>query len=261
MPAAFLDAVCVSGSRQKMGDEKYSCLYLYVCVWKSSLSGFVSFCPSDWLLTMRWPIDSPTLFAHPLVIRRTNACAPTQPCPYLFTLVYARFFVGHLLLEACRRCDLVLVKRLLNSTDDVHKTGSPIVFAPGIATIASSMEPPLPSIPGESGTPKKPAMSGSLASPSCGTPDLIHFRHPFSGDTTLHMAATVVVKVDRSKDDDRKTNSSSSVVLVSQRRQLIEFLISRCVQTPFVHAFGTPIEFGLLIHLHIPSRKLDIISI
>ncbi|VDK22061.1 unnamed protein product, partial [Taenia asiatica] len=140
-------------------------------------------------------------------------------------IVYERR--GHLLLEACRRCDLVLVKRLLNSTDDVHKTASTIAVAPGISTNTSSMESPLPSIPGESGTPKNPAMPGSLAPLSCGTPDLIHFRHPFSGDTTLHIAATVVVKLDRSKDDDRKTTSPSSVVLVSQRRQLIELLISR----------------------------------
>ncbi|EUB59223.1 Tankyrase-1 [Echinococcus granulosus] len=140
-------------------------------------------------------------------------------------IVYERR--GHLLLEACRRCDLVLVKRLLNSTDDVHKTASTFVAAPAIAAITSSTEPPLPSISDESRMPKKPAMPGGLASLSCGTPDLIHFRHPFSGDTTLHMAATVIVKVDRSKEDDRKTTSPSSMVLVSQRRQLIEFLISR----------------------------------
>ena len=138
--------------------------------------------------------------------------------------------IGHLLLKACRRCDLAMVKRLLNSADDVHKTTSAIITAPGIAAITSSTEPPLPSIPGESTATKKAA---SHANPtSCGTPDLIHFRHPFTGDTTLHMAATAVVKVERSKDEESgegKPISPTSVALVSQRRQLIEFLISRCV--------------------------------
>lgn len=149
-------------------------------------------------------------------------------------------FQGHLLLEACRCCDLVLVKRLLNSTDDVHKTASSPASitssispttATGMAAINSKMESPLPSIPGESGTPKK-SPSSSLSSPTNGTPDLIHFRHPFSGDTTLHMAATSGAKAERNREADEatadsKSTSPSSAALISQRRQLIEFLISR----------------------------------
>ncbi|VDO05956.1 unnamed protein product [Rodentolepis nana] len=130
--------------------------------------------------------------------------------------------IGYLLLEACRCCDLVLVKRLLNSTDDVHKTASssnsqtpPL----SIAAAAANMEPPLPSIPGESGAPSK--KSPISPSSSNGTPDLIHFRHPFSGDTTLHMAC----KADRTIREGEEITD----IKLSLRRQLIEFLISRGV--------------------------------
>ncbi|KAM3178881.1 hypothetical protein ACTXT7_001711 [Hymenolepis weldensis] len=132
---------------------------------------------------------------------------------------------GYLLLEACRCCDFVLVRRLLNSTDDVHKTASSSHSqTPPFSTAAAvaNMEPPLPSIPGESGAPNKK----SLVSPSSsnGTPDLIHFRHPFSGDTTLHMAC----KADRTTREGEEITGVSDTKL-SQRRQLIEFLISRGV--------------------------------
>ena len=122
-----------------------------------------------------------------------------------------------------------MVKRLLNSADDVHKTAtSAIATTPGVAAITSTTELPLPSIPGESTASRNMSTLGS--SSSCGTPDLIHFRHPFTGDTTLHMAATSVVKVERSKVEgnaEGKPISPGSVALVSQRRQLIEFLISK----------------------------------
>uniref|UniRef100_A0A5K3ET97 Poly [ADP-ribose] polymerase n=2 Tax=Mesocestoides corti TaxID=53468 RepID=A0A5K3ET97_MESCO len=149
---------------------------------------------------------------------------------------------GHLLLDSCRRCDLCLVRRLLNSPQPPSDVTKCHASADQACSPPTPPDHALPSIPGESSS--SIASTKTTNQPPSSTPDLIHFRHPFTGDTTLHVAATASMKLDgREEEAEYKSTSSSSVAMASQRRQLIELLISRGARLSDRNADGrTPLH-------------------
>ncbi|VDD80994.1 unnamed protein product [Mesocestoides corti] len=148
----------------------------------------------------------------------------------------------HLLLDSCRRCDLCLVRRLLNSPQPPSDVTKCHASADQACSPPTPPDHALPSIPGESSS--SIASTKTTNQPPSSTPDLIHFRHPFTGDTTLHVAATASMKLDgREEEAEYKSTSSSSVAMASQRRQLIELLISRGARLSDRNADGrTPLH-------------------
>ncbi len=98
------------------------------------------------------------------------------------------------------------------------------------------MPPPpqtLPSIPGESSTTVAiaavpPNNAKSKQHQQQKAPDLVHFRHPFTGDTTLHMAVSeqsVQPQQQQPPSDEEAAKQESEAA--GQRRQLLEFLVAR----------------------------------
>uniref|UniRef100_A0A183TH09 ANK_REP_REGION domain-containing protein n=1 Tax=Schistocephalus solidus TaxID=70667 RepID=A0A183TH09_SCHSO len=107
------------------------------------------------------------------------------------------------LLEACRRCDLTLVKRILSASSSSSSSSpsntQPLSGSPRSLTLESAEATTtttsinketsvvqLPSIPVKASSDSYTAATSS-SSQSRNT-DLIRFRHPFTGDTPLHMA-------------------------------------------------------------------------